>query len=87
VAEAIDALFKTRPTLARILEVLGAPDAFSRQAMHSRSEGTVADMAEGGTLRFVLDGGAELHLQTADFMKVSQAIRWLNNGKGELLAK
>jgi hypothetical protein len=55
--------------------------------MYSRTEGTARDMPEGGTLRFLLADNGELHVQTVDFVKVSQAIRWLRNGKGKLLAK
>jgi hypothetical protein len=85
--EAVAHLFGEHPSLARVLETLGPPDAFSRQSIYSRTEGTVRDMATGGTLRFVLVDEDELHVQTADFVKVGQAIRWLKSGKGELLAK
>jgi hypothetical protein len=84
---AVDRLFEQRVTLPRILQALGPPDAFGRQGIHSRTDGTAADLPSGGTLRFLLSDGGELHVSTSDFAGVTEAIRWSRTGKGKLLAK
>lgn len=90
---AVDRLFKDRPDktkqpqLALILAGLGRPEAFSRQQMYSRTQGTSQPSRNGGTLRFLLSDGGEVHVMTYDFTTVGFAVRWDVKGKGKLLYK
>ncbi|MDB6155158.1 MAG: hypothetical protein JWL90_3611 [Chthoniobacteraceae bacterium] len=85
---AIDALFiPSRPTLAQLVTALGQPDGFSRQYMYSFTEGSTMPIEQGGTLRFLLNDGGELHIQSYDRASVGLAIRYDSKRRGHLLYK
>ncbi len=88
-AKAVDTLFDhPNPFLvADILAALGQPDAFSPQAMYSKTKGTAKPSKSGGTLRFLLSDGGEVHIWTGDFKHVLLAIRYNSKGQGHLLYK
>ena len=88
--KAVDTLFRTpNPPilLADLLTRFGSADAFSRQGMHSRNKGTAENAPEGGTLRFVLQDGEELHVWTGDLVHVHLAMLWSRNGNSTLVFK
>lgn len=92
-AAAVDKLFKERPDnrkppqMAFVFASLGRPDAFSQQCMYSRRQGTKQPSRGGGTVRFLLSDGGEVHVWSFDFTSVGLAIRYDAKGKGELLYK
>lgn len=75
------------PSVAQALEFLGPPDGFSPQFMYSKIQGSKAPSKSGGTLRFLLEDGGEVHLWTADFRGVGLAIRYPRQGEAQLLYK
>ncbi|MEO6036401.1 MAG: hypothetical protein ABIQ35_14200 [Verrucomicrobiota bacterium] len=90
-ADAVDKFFHDGPShppsIPQILDFLGLPDAFSRQFMYSKTQGTRKPSKSGGTLRFLLDDGGEVHVWTADFRGVGLAIRHRKKGYSQLLYK
>ncbi|TAK64257.1 hypothetical protein [Methylobacter sp.] len=88
--DAVDAFFygpHHPPNIQQILDFLGPADAFSRQFMYSRTKGTAEPSKTGGTLRFLLDDGGEVHVWTPDFRGVGLAVRHRKKGNSELLYK
>lgn len=88
--DAVDKLFRGPPRppgIKDILDVLGLPEGFSPQLIHSRTEGTGGSSRAGGTLRFLLADGGELHVWTADFSSVGLAIRHRKKGRSVVLFK
>jgi hypothetical protein len=85
----VDALFDhtRRISLDDVLATLGQPETFTRQALYSATRGTAEPQREGGTARFVLQGGGELLVRTGDFHVIYEAIRFDRNGRGTLLKK
>jgi hypothetical protein len=75
------------PSMQETLDFLGLPEAFSPQFMYSKTEGTGGRAKKGGTLRFLLEDGSEVHVWTSDFRSVGLAIRYRKKGKAELLFK
>ncbi len=49
--------------------------------MYSRTKGTAEPGKDGGTLRFLLDGGGELHVWTGNYRNVSLAPPSSQNGQ------
>ena len=87
---AVDKLFNhgsPPPSIDKVIASLGRPDGFSRQALYSLTQGTAQPQKVGGTLRFLLRGGGELHIRTGDFHLIYEAIRYDRSGRGTLLAK
>lgn len=87
---ALDKLFQhgsPTPSIGKVIDTLGKPDGFSRQALGSLTKGTAQPQKVGGTLRFLLSGGGELHVRTGDFHLIFEAIRYDKSGRGNLLAK
>jgi hypothetical protein len=88
--EAVDELFRhgsPPPTIDKVIATLGRPDGFSRQALYSKTQGTVQPQKAGGTLRFLLGGGGELLVRTGDFHLIYEAIRYEKDGRANLLIK
>ncbi len=89
--EAVDKFFTDGsshpPSISMLLEFLGTPDGFSRQSMYSKSQGSKEPCERGGTLRFLLDDGGELQVETYDFKGVILAIRRPKKGYSKLLYK
>ena len=89
--DAVDKFFHhgTAPTpnIQQVLDFLGMPDAFSPQFMYSKTKGTAEKSKTGGTLRFLLDDGGEVHVWTSDYRGVGLAIRHRKKGYSELLHK
>jgi hypothetical protein len=65
--------------------LLAQPDAFSRHALYSRTEGSAEPQLQGGTLRFDLDKNHVLLVRTRDFHVIYEAIRFDKKSKGTLL--
>ena len=90
-AEAVDKFFHDGPThppsIPQLLDFLGPPDGFSPQFMYSKTQGTKEPSKTGGTLRFLLDDGGEVHVWTANYSGVGLAIRHRKKGYSELLYK
>ena len=86
-AQEVDALFKGGLTVQKVLAQLGQADGFSRQSIHTRKSGSAADARGGGTLRFLLDNGEELHVWSGDLTHVHLAMRYSRNGKAHLVFK
>jgi hypothetical protein len=90
-AEVVDKFFHDGPThpssLSQLLEFLGPADGFSPQFMYSKTQGTKEPSKSGGTLRFLLDDGGEIHVWTSDYRGVGLAIRHHKKGYSELLYK
>ena len=88
--EAVDRFFHGPPyppSVQQVLDFLGLPDGFSSQFMYSKTEGTAKPSRAGGTLRFLLDDGGEVHVWTPDYHVVGLAIRHRKTGGSELLYK
>lgn len=75
------------PTIQEVLDFLGLPDAFSPQLIHSKAQGTGRSSRKGGTLRYLLADGAEVHIWTPDFSSIGMAIRYPKKGRPDLLYK
>jgi hypothetical protein len=87
---AVDSLFSHgSPPLSidKVLAKLGRPDGFSPQSLYSLTQGSAQPQKVGGTLRFLLTDGGELHIRTSDFHLIYEAIRYEKSGRGNLLAK
>lgn len=87
---AVDSLFKhgsPPPSIDKVLFKLGRPDGFSRQSLYSLAQGSAKPQKVGGTLRFLLTDGGELHIRTGDFHLIYEAIRYDKSGSGDLLTK
>jgi len=89
--EAVDKFFaygsSHPPAISKLLEFLGTPDGFSPQFMYSKTQGSNEHSKRGGTLRFLLDDGGELHVWTPDFNEIGMAIRHRKKGHSRLLYK
>ncbi len=88
--DAVDKFFRgppLPPSLQQILDFLGPPDGFSPQLMYSKTEGSTKPSITGGTLRFLLNDGGEVHVWTPDYHGVGFAIRHRKKGYSELLYK
>lgn len=70
-----------------VLNAFGLPDAFSPQLIYSRTQGTGGPSRAGGTLRYFLADGAEVHMWTPDFKRVGLAIRYPKKGRPDILYK
>ena len=55
--------------------------------MYSKTKGTAESSKAGGTLRFLLDNGGEVHVWTPDHRAVGLVIRHRKEGRSELLCK
>ena len=75
------------PSIQQVLDFLGLPDGFSPQFMYSKTKGTSEPSKTGGTLRFLLDDGGEVHVWTSDYRGVGLTIRHRKKGNSELLYK
>ena len=86
-----DSFFRSRyrgGTIEELVAYLGKPHGFSRQAPGSKTLGTAEPCYAGGTLRFCLTAGDELHVRTdGELHQVYEAIRYDKKGKGTLLYK
>ena len=86
----MDGLFRSgseSPTVDKVIAALGRPDGFSRQSLYSLKHGTAEAQKAGGTLRFLLSEGGELHVRTGDFHLIYEAVRYDKKGHGNLLSK
>ncbi len=92
-ATAVDRLFKEAkappPTVRMLLDNLRAPENVSSQFIYSYTQGAGdgGDAKGGVTMRFMIDGGGELHVYTGDYARISLAIRYDSRGRGTLLWK
>jgi len=90
-SEAVDKFFRqtpiSEPSIQRILDFSGMPEAFSPQFMYSRTQGSAKPGKEGGTLRFLLDDGGEFHVFTSNYHGVGLALRHRKKGDSVLLYK
>jgi hypothetical protein len=88
--DAVDKFFHGpphQPSIQQVLNFLRLPDGFSPQFMYSKTKGTSEPSKAGGTLRFLLDDGGEVHIWTTDYRGIGLAIRHRKQGKSELLYK
>jgi hypothetical protein len=89
--EAVDKFFADGPShppsISMLLAFLGKPDGFSPQSMYSKTQGSKEACARGGTLRFLIDDGGELQVETYNFNGVILAIRHPKKGYSKLLYK
>lgn len=89
-SDALHKLFRGAPrppAIQEILDSLGLPDAFSPQLIYSKTQGTGGSSRKGGTLRYLLADGAEVHIWTPDFQSVGFAIRYPKKGRPDILYK
>ncbi|WP_211325706.1 hypothetical protein [Roseimicrobium gellanilyticum] len=75
------------PSIQEILDALGPPEGFSPQLIHSKTEGTGRSSRAGGTLRFLLVDGGEVHVWTSDYSRVGFAVRHRRKGRSVILYK
>ena len=75
------------PAIQEVLDAFGLPDAFSPQLIYSRTQGTGGRSRRGGTLRYLLGDGAEVHIWTPDFRSIGMAIRYPRKGRPDILYK
>ena len=76
-----------RPRIREILNFLGQPDGISPQCIYSKAEGSGKASRNGGTLRFLLDDGGEVHVWTPNYSDIDLAIRYRKKGNSILLYK
>ena len=89
-AEAVDNYFRTGVaplSVPKLLDFLGPPDGFSEQFIYSKTQGSKEPSKHGGTLRFLLDNGGEVHVWTHDFRQIGYAFRHPKKGDSKILYK
>ncbi|QIF04815.1 hypothetical protein [Roseimicrobium sp. ORNL1] len=89
-SDAVHELFRGPPRppgIQDVLDAFGLPDAFSPQLIYSKTKGTGGPSRAGGTLRYLLTDGSEVHIWTPDFHAVGFAIRYPTKGRPDILYK